>query len=276
MQEVRQDHEKRARARKWIQLVQAVFIASDHVAYKLWTSSLTTILGQKRKVLKDTGKNDEQQDGSIENGDGRRIGNIRNLPHAREAIFHPIQSAKQVQFHGPPQTLGDATPPFRAIEAWSGGDYVRRPEVQEHTYQSAKRKLKRAMQEYYRGLELLKSYALLNRTAFRKINKKYDKAIAPAKQMAFYHERVNDAWFVRSTLLDEYIARIEDLYARYFYGANRKVAASKLRRKNRLPDAFTRSVFRNGLCLGLGLVLAIEALVTAAQDCKFSPPLHRA
>lgn len=237
------------------------------------TSSLTTSSGQKRKELKDKGEDagDQDQNGSIDNGDGRRIGNVRNLPPAREAILHPIKSAKQVQFHAPPQTLGAATPPFRAIEGWAGGDYVRKPEIQEHTYQSAKRKLKRAMQEYYRGLELLKSYALLNRTAFRKINKKYDKAISPAKQMAFYHERVNDAWFVRSTLLDEHIARIEDLYARYFYSANRKVAASKLRRKNRIPDAFTRSVFRNGLFLGFGSVLGIEALVRAAKDCKSCP-----
>lgn len=81
-----------------------------------------------------------------------------------------------------------------------------------------------------------------------------------------YYEKVNQAWFVKSGNIDEYINSVEDLYARYFYAANRKVASSKLRRKNRLPAAFTQSVFRNGLALGLGACFSIEAVVKASKE----------
>lgn len=191
------------------------------------------------------------------------VAGIAHLSRTKDAIFHPIKSAKQVQFRGTPKVLGEATPPMRPLEHMR--DYARKPEHEDHSYTAAKRKLKKALQEFYKGLELLKSYALLNRTAFRKINKKYDKAVHPTDSMAYY-AKVNQAWFVKSGKVDEYISAVEDLYARYFYAANRKVAASKLRRKNRLANAFTQSVFRNGLALGLGAVLSIEAIVRASRD----------
>lgn len=95
-------------------------------------------------------------------------------------------------------------------------DYVRR---EYHvTYRAAKRKLKYACQELYRGLELLKSYSLLNRTAFRKINKKYNKCIATSTtdddkratlQSDYMNEKVNMAHFVLSDVPDKLIQDIE-------------------------------------------------------------------
>ena len=182
---------------------------------------------------------------------------IRPLEHALRIGDHVGKNSKALQDMVSAKQRAD---PGQA-EGWR--DFSRRPVHEDVPYRIAKRKLKLALQEYYRGLELLKSYALLNQTAFRKITKKYDKAVMARPTFRYMSEKVNKTWFVQSERLQRLIVETEDLYSRYFERNNHKAAVSKLRISTH-KHYYSASVFRNGIMLSAGVILGIQGIVYAA------------
>ncbi|OLN86879.1 SYG1-like protein [Colletotrichum chlorophyti] len=196
--------------------------------------------------------------GNGENDDPKK-GPLGWIDPVKSKIFRPGPNSRALSKMA-------QTPVMRpAAGGDAGRDYIRRPDENEVPYRTAKRKLKLALQEFYRGLELLKSYALLNRTAFRKLNKKYDKAVNARPQYRYMNEKVNKSWFVNSDVIDGHIKAVEDLYARYFERGNHKLAAGKLRSLSRRPGDESGSAFRCGILIGTGLVFAIQGTVFGAQ-----------
>ena len=112
----------------------------------------------------------------------------------------------------------------------------------------------------------------MNRTAFRKINKKYDKAVNARPTLRYNSEKVEKAYFVKSDVIGGHMVAVEDLYARYFEKGNHKVAVGKLRSKLKSGDQ-SGVAFRSGLYLSAGTCFAIAGLTTATRRLFDSDPV---
>ncbi|KAK3707660.1 Xenotropic and polytropic retrovirus receptor 1 [Vermiconidia calcicola] len=148
-------------------------------------------------------------------------------------------------------------------------DYTRKLETSV-PYRSAKRQLKAAIIEYHRGLELLKRYAQLNHTAFRKITKKCDKTLPGGSGKDYLTTQVDRAAFVVSQTLPNLTDSTEDLYARYFERGNRKMAIEVLRDKGYRQLDYSFGAFRAGLFGGAGFALGVSGLYLGVKD-SWSP-----
>ncbi|QOU18127.1 hypothetical protein BRETT_005187 [Brettanomyces bruxellensis] len=118
-------------------------------------------------------------------------------------------------------------------------------------YFIARRQLKKAVYEFYRSLELLKSYRMMNRTGFRKLIKKYDKAVGDTL-LPGYMQKVDGEYFTTSGVLDDLVTQVETMFARYFERGNRKIAVTKLRAIEQ-QKTYYGAQFLDGWLLGLAL-----------------------
>lgn len=153
-------------------------------------------------------------------------------------------------------------------------DYVTKRKKFSVPYYVARKQLKQALIEHYRSISLLKSYRVMNRTAFRKITKKYDKALRTTICKDFMDRVDNSAYFQTSSVLDKIASRVEDLFVSFFDGekTDRKHGLEKLRSATfaynnadiRLP-LYYEPMFGAGLFLGIGIPMVIIAIYNALE-----------
>ena len=150
-------------------------------------------------------------------------------------------------------------------------DYVKHNKDDNHIpYPVARRQIKIAIGEFYRSLELLKSYRTLNQTAFRKMTKKFDKMTGRSLQKP-YMEKVNSSYFCQSEIVDDLIRKTEDMFAMYFENGNHKHAVEKLRAKS-VPEDHYIAMFITGLSYGLSAPLLIQAVVKGVDRIHEDDP----
>lgn len=141
-------------------------------------------------------------------------------------------------------------------------------------YRAARKQLKAAILEYYRGLEILKNYKVLNRTGFAKILKKFEKTTGVTIADDYYRAKVKESVLVNTDVIEKLLKSTEETYAAYFEHGNRKRALERLRiNTGSTPggDHFLThyaSVTRTGIYLGITLCAFIGGFVSAFDPAK--------
>lgn len=131
-------------------------------------------------------------------------------------------------------------------------------------YAAARKKLKAAVLEYYKFLDTLTNYKILNRTGFAKVMKKFSKTVGVQCAELYYQDKVAPTILVTSDRVEQLRKATEDIYTAYFEHGNRKQALNRLRARE---DHTTHhySVFRSGFYLGISLCATIGGLIEAMK-----------
>ncbi|CAG8700960.1 22794_t:CDS:10 [Cetraspora pellucida] len=149
-------------------------------------------------------------------------------------------------------SIGDFAPKFLRKSSSYAEFSDEKSHIPSSKYKNAKKKIKKAAFELYRGAELLKNYRQLNKRGFAELLKRYDK-ITGINGSEYYMQKVSESSFVKSRGLDRLMKEIETFYSNHFE-ESRKQAIKKLRSHNR-TNTYHTAALRVGLCLGLSLSL---------------------
>lgn len=128
----------------------------------------------------------------------------------------------------------------------------------------AKAMLKKAFGELYHKLDLLNSYKIVNRTAFRKLIKKYDKRCRD-NMLCDYMEKVDGSYFNTSEVLSILAEYVENIYTEKFEDGHRKLAIAKLRSFQNVKSHY-RSSFVSGILIGISLPLVVLFVSKIQKD----------
>ncbi|KAJ2814722.1 Signal transduction protein, partial [Coemansia furcata] len=128
----------------------------------------------------------------------------------------------------------------------------------------ARSKIKSAMLEVYRGMDMLKNYRILCYTAFIKALKKYQKTARWCDGTDYFLHKVDNCYMATSDLLNSLSSQVETMYVNRYAGGSRSKGMSKLRvNMNSTSNGHQGSIFRSGLMLGVSLPLIVRAIYEA-------------
>ncbi|KAF9130081.1 hypothetical protein BGW39_003485, partial [Mortierella sp. 14UC] len=127
----------------------------------------------------------------------------------------------------------------------------------------ARTRIKAALYEFYRSLEMIKNYKVLNHTGFAKIMKKFDKTAGWKGSKPYMNSRLKPAYFMTSVVIEDLIKETEDLFIDSFEKGHRRRGMAKLR----IPDSKNQThhftATRIGMYMGLAAPLMFQALQAA-------------
>ncbi|KAG0246924.1 hypothetical protein BGX31_005412 [Mortierella sp. GBA43] len=127
----------------------------------------------------------------------------------------------------------------------------------------ARTRIKAAMYEFYRSLEMIKNYKVLNHTGFAKILKKFDKTAGWRASRLYMNSKLKPAYFMNSTTVEDLITTTEDLFVDTFEKGHRRRGMAKLRIPDSRGQTYHWTTTRIGLYLGLIMPLMVQALQAA-------------
>ncbi|KAG0226777.1 hypothetical protein BGW42_003429 [Actinomortierella wolfii] len=130
----------------------------------------------------------------------------------------------------------------------------------------ARTRIKAALYEYYRSLEMLKNYKVLNHTGFAKILKKFDKTAGWRAAKTYMNTKIEPSYFISSTILTDLIAETEEVFIDAFEKGHRRRGMAKLR----IPDSKNQThhnvMLRIGIYMGLVAPLMVQAVQSAFSE----------
>lgn len=97
----------------------------------------------------------------------------------------------------------------------------------------ARTRIKAALYEFYRSLEMIKNYKVLNHTGFAKILKKFDKTAGWKLSKTYTSSKLKPAYFMTSGIIQDLIVETEDVFIDTFEKGHRRRGMAKLR----IPDS---------------------------------------
>ncbi|CAO1616290.1 unnamed protein product [Jaminaea pallidilutea] len=135
-------------------------------------------------------------------------------------------------------------------------------------YRSSRQKVKQATLELYRGLELLRSFQVLNRDGLGKALKKFDKTLGTQASQRYWQERIEPSILVQSHRTEALLRSTEDAYAGFFEHGDRKQALDRLRRQGEITNTLRThhgSAAKTGFFMGITLCAFVGGLVEAMK-----------